>query len=368
MRHSHRRLLTGGALVLGALPCAPALHAAPQSKNKPELAFFEGELEAARDEARKRNVPLLVLAILEGEEENDRFRGSVVGNSEIAKGTDGTAIVILTNDGTHSLKKVAVEDEEGKRVQVEVCSVFGTRSCEAHKQNWDRVYLDYTDHQGGEGEWDLPETLVIRPDGTLASRHNTGNPPPVDEFMKALLKVQRESGKGLTRDEWMLVLRELEAGRGRLQSETWAEAWRAFDAVLGVVGTGPYGTEAKAGADKALGAMRARIEAAQKLLAPETVREGFGTLLDCAQEYGGTPVEKELAAAIKEAESDKELKPLIAAYKVERAAEELWEESQELERAGDEKGARRVLRKLLGKRYTETPAAKRAREKYPDLG
>ena len=57
----------------------------------------------------------------------------------------------------------------------------------------------------------------------------------------------------------------------------------------------------------------------------------------------------------------------IAAWKLEKEAEDIWAEAHELLKKGQRRPAEKLLRKLLRSKFAGTEVAQRVREKYPDL-
>ena len=80
----------------------------------------------------------------------------------------------------------------------------------------------------------------------------------------------------------------------------------------------------------------------------------------------GLPVEKEIAARLKQAEAQKQLQAEIALVKLEAEADALLRAAQELADAQKDKQLEKTVRKLLGARYAATPAAGSARSLWPD--
>lgn len=346
---------------------APLAHAQRRKKEGPkpeELAYFDGDLEQARTEAAQRNVPVLVLCVKEGEEANARFRDQLRDNTALA-GATHDLVVILVNDGTHALVERRVRGPDGEKVEVEVCEDYHTRSCDVHRRNWDAVYQQFVVGPKA-GLWELPEVIVLSPGWEIDSRIYHGQPPGDAEIVTALQKARVKAGPGITRGELVEVERLAAEGRRLVQAKLWAEGWRAWDGVLATIDRGPYGSEASAAREVALGGMRADLERAKSLLTPETVREGYRSIARMLETYAGSPLEKQVETVARGAERDPALKDSIRALKVELEAEALLREAEQLYAAGEEGKAKALIRKLLGRKYAETEAARLAREKYPD--
>ncbi|MCP3916611.1 MAG: hypothetical protein GY711_13730 [bacterium] len=356
-------------VLAGCILCAPAI-AQRKGKGKEvrldRVAYFDGRLAEAQKQARERNVPIVILAVLEGEEASDRFRDQLRDNRTLAQGARG-AIVVLVNNGTHETKKLKVKGADGKSKTVEVCEQYHTPSCEVHQRNWDGVYQEYVATKSEDGRWDLPSAYILSPKNEIAKVLYDAQPPSDSEILAALRDAQRAAGPGITLEELRLVQKLTADGQLMMRAKGWADAYRHYSGVLGIVATGKYGEEAERESKAALEWMRKDLDAAAALLTPESVREGYTKLHEMTRAYAGSPLEKPVADALKSAARNPELKEAVAALKVEFAAEDLWEDAQELLRKGDDKGAKKLLRKILGKRYAATPAAERVRTQHPEL-
>jgi hypothetical protein len=362
-----RSLLRSVARTVPFLALSLALASAPPaSAQKPEPAatvtWYEGDLDAARKEASERNVPLLVFAIKEGEEESDRFRDATMTNKVLPKLAD-RAVLLVVNDGEHPPRTIQDKDADGNPRERRVCSLFGTPSCDGHRRNWDRVYLEYGAVGTTDGNWTLPEGFVLKPDGTLHERHNTGNPPSVDAIVASFERAAKDAGPGLSRAQLENVKNSLADAERALRSESWAEAWKSATAVLAITPSSRWAEQAKVQVATSLDAMKKKLDRVLPLLTPEHIQEGYPALAKLAKELAGTPIAKDIEAQAKRVEKDKELKESVAHIKLELEGEEMWREYERLQEAGEDAKARAVLKKLLAPRFEETTAGKRAREK-----
>ncbi|MEE8467860.1 MAG: hypothetical protein V3T22_05365, partial [Planctomycetota bacterium] len=82
-------------LLLTALPAAAAQRGKRKSKPPQALNYHDGELAAARAEALGRNVPVLVLCILEGEEANERFQHQLLDNPPLVAAALHALVVLV---------------------------------------------------------------------------------------------------------------------------------------------------------------------------------------------------------------------------------------------------------------------------------
>lgn len=342
-------------LTLCLLTLVPAAAAQRGGKApKPEaIPYFDGKLEDAVKEISERNTSMLVLCCKEGEEANDRFREQLRDNASFAAAL-GDTLVLLVNDGSHERTKITRRNAEGNKEKVEVCEAYHTETCDQHKRNWDRVYQTWmADH--ADGAWPLPCALIINPDGTLHQLVATGQPPSDDEMLKPLKIVRAKAGPSITRDE-LRVIKELTAdGEAMASARSWVDAWHAWNGILQITESGKFAAAAEEGRAAAAVGMQAQLE-------DLSTREGdpnaiYPRLAEFTGKAQGTPLEKEankaLAALAKHPDIDADL---VKRIKLEMEADALLREAQALLRAGNEKAAKKVLKKLRAKKYEDTPA------------
>lgn len=113
--------------------------------------------------------------------------------------------------------------------------------------------------------------------------------------------------------------------------------------------------------------LAAETEAAVALLVPGTAAKGYANLLELVEACAGLPNERDLRKRLRDAERAPELREEIARYKLEQEAEALWNEALAQLDAGDERRAERTIARLLKTpKFADTPAAKRAAERFPE--
>ncbi len=350
-------------LLLPALLCAlgsvPAFAEGRGAQAPEALPYFDGPLDQLLEECAERNAPLLILCCKEGEEASDRFRDALLDNGSLARDL-GAAAVLLVNDGEHPRTRIQRRNAEGKREKIEVCSAFHTATCEVHRRNWNAVYQRFLSSRG-DGSWPLPSALVIAPEGSLVTLIFTGQPPGDDAMSRAVAEVQRSAGPAVAAAD-LAALRSL-AGelKRRVAAQSWPEAWHTCDALLALA---PAGRHAKAAQ-----ALRPRIEEglvealAAYTNATASIDERYAALARFAESARGTPIEKQAAAARARLARDPKLDPeVVRRVGIEIEAEQLLTRARGLLRAGDERGAKRLLKKLAGKKYRGTKAAREAEQ------
>jgi hypothetical protein len=340
----------------------PAQSRGRKKKAKPRLEPFVGTLQEAKKASQEQNVPLIVHVILEGEPQNDDYRNQILPYADLIVASE-KAIVLVANNGEHSQKKV-IEEIEGRRVSTMVCSVYPEfANCAQHRQSWDSIYLAYHDKAG---EMQCPQTMLLNPDGSQSWRHNDGNPPQVKAVLKKLQAAQKAAGPGLTRPELADIKRLVKEAARSTDGKLWAQAWRDWNGVLAITKVGTFADQARAAQPKLVEKMRAEISELAKGLVPGEAVKTYAALDALLVECATTPVEAELRKALKRAEKDKLIADEIRAWKLEREATGLLREAEDCFAAENKKCARKALRKLFGKKYSQTEAAARGREAFPE--
>ncbi|MEW6074350.1 MAG: hypothetical protein AB1726_17380 [Planctomycetota bacterium] len=317
-----------------------------------------GTVEVVRQESTERNAVLAIFVIQEGEEANDRFRNGVFRHPEIAARC-AELLVLLVNDGDHPPRTIR-EKKDGEVVEREVCSAFGTPTCDDHRRWFQRVFQDYQ-----EGDvLRTPQLLLVLPDGKLHARI-------VDEHdvprIAAVFDRAREVAGPSVRGEALGEVRaEGGAGRAALARCEWLRAFRAWNRVHELAPAGPWAAEAKEGLAAALEGLRGEIAAARARLEAGEIAAGYGRLLELCEELRGSPLEKDAVQAIRAAEKNPAWKEEIRRFQREAAAEAIWQELLAALAAERERAVERLARQILA-RFGDTKAAARVRERFPDL-
>jgi hypothetical protein len=342
------------AALISLAPDAQAQRRGTKGPKPEAIPYFDGQLDAALLQSKERNTPILIVCCKEGEEANDRFREQLRDNGSFAAALGG-ALVILVNDGTHERKQVTRRGPDGKKKRVEVCEAYHTPSCDHHKRNWDGVYRTFLSEHG-DGSWPLPCALILAPDGSMQTLVATGEPPSDDEMLKSLKLTRAKHGPSITLDELKRVKELMQDGQAMDSAKAWPDAWHAWNGVLLITERGRLAEQALEGRAAAEQGLRARLEEFEKDESPPDVR--YPVLAEFAARAAGTPVHKAASLAVKALERHPDIdKGLVKRVKLELEAEALLRDARALLRAGDEKAARRVLKKLAGSKYAGTPAA-----------
>ena len=331
-------------------------------------AWFHGTLSEAQAEARERNVLLVVCCVFEGEEASGRFQDAL-SEDNLLSGLSTELILILANDGDHEQKEIRVKGTDGKRVKKSVCSAFGTYGCDAHKRHWDPVYKDYVLPDGGE--WKLPEIFLVRPNGKLERRFlegiygDSGGAPPISTVAREVEIFQKIIGRGVRAQDLASLRRGRTIAKAVARAKLWADSWRAWANVSGLAPSGPTAEAAKSGMELALKEMKLTLETQAKRLVPATLEDAYRRIR--AMGSDDSPLKREVRRVLGAARRDPALKSRLAEIDLILEAEELLEDLEAALQAKNSGLAKRLLRKLVGKKLGHTPAAETAKERYKDL-
>lgn len=341
------------SLTLALAPDAGAQRRGAKGPKPEAIDYYDGKLEEALVEIKERNVPLLIVCCKEGEEANDRFREQLRDNGSFAASL-GDTLVMLVNDGTHERKPITRRGKDGKKKRVEVCEAYHTSSCDHHKRNWDSVYQTFvTDHK--DGEWPLPSALIITPEGELQTLIGHGEPPGDAEMLKPLKQVRAKFGPSITREQLKQVKEFTADGEAMASAKAWPDAWHAWNGVLQVTEDGTFGKRALEGLAQAELGLKEQVKAMGEAEGDPNAR--YPRLAEFAAKAQGTPVAKDASKLVKALEKHPDIDAdLVRGVKLELEAEALLREARALLRAGDQRSAQRVLKKLTGKKYRDTPA------------
>jgi hypothetical protein len=364
----------GSAILLAAALIGPigatvgSAQSRRSARDAPPVVPFQGTLAEARSLASDRHVPLLVLVIYEDDawdpkDHHDQVEliAAVQSDRDLAQPLE-RALVALACNRVHELETIEVGEGEARRT-VKRCPSYHTDSCSVHQRLFEDAYVAWNT----DGALVSPYVALLAPDGEIRMRRDDGSSPSGKELRAAIEKAQERAGLGLTAAEHARVLGLCADGRAAAQRKLHGNAWRAWDAVLGVTQNTRYAEEARAGSEAALAGMATVREQARGEVAAGHAVEGYRLLVELQEQAQGTPIERDLAKEVRALETDKAHREAIQAFKREREAAALLAEVETLFAAGDERRARAKLRGLL-RRYRDTEAAAQARERWPDGG
>ena len=365
----------GMCLALLALPAAQA-GGKPKAKDKkpepqksaapaalPPLQVFTGKLADARKLARERNAGLLIhVMIKDMDGENQEYRKRFLEEPALRAACE-RLIVLISDNGQHPSKSIE-ETVDGKKQTREACSVYPWfQSCAQHQLNLNDLALEYRDE---DGSMHCPQTILQAPDGSVLVRLNSSGVGDPAEIEAGVAELEKKFGKGLLPAEWTELARALDEGRGAQASRTWPLALRRWTRVRELSPLSAYGTEAAKVLPEIERALATELEETCKGLVPGSAAAAWRRLSDLQTACSGLPFEKQVAARLKQAEAQKDIQAEIAVVKLEAEAEALLKTAQEQADAKKDKELEKTVRKLLGKRYAATPAAKSARTLWPE--
>ena len=352
-----------GAILLSGLILTSSVSTHTRSVETPRLTPHVGDLESAAKEALERNAPVIIHIILEGEEMNDAYRDDILTDKELIKLSEG-CIVIIGNNGEHKQKTIK-EKVGGVSKERTACSAYPMfENCDGHRKIWNPLYHEYQDE---DGEMGCPQTIVLSPSGEIDWRHNVRNPPAPSEVQGALKAAQKKHGKSLTEGGLRAVKGHTVAAKNAEQAEKWALAWTRYQEILDLISVGKWSEIAKPGQERSAKAIRAQLASLLERFKPGEVAGPWRELIVLTEATKDTPFAREVMALKKKIERDKSLKNDIKAIKTEMEAEAIWDEADGLLRRGEERKAMKLLKKLIGKKFTGTKTQARVRERFPEL-
>ena len=356
LRSSSLRSLTR---VLGAFALVFLTGAHAQRSGSAFPPVFTGDLDQARIESAERNACLVIGFIQEGEETNDAFRSEVWQNPSFARAVADT-VNLVVNDGEHPQIKIVDKREDGTSVEREVCSHYHTKTCAMHKRLMNIIYQEFNQ----EGDLKTPQLIVVSPDGKEFGRLIDNQ--DVKANVGLVLRAQKKAGTPITTLGLRVIKRQRKVASDAAKREDHAAAWHAWKKVLVHAQESSWATEAKTGVTTAEAGYKEQVAEAQASLEAGEIIAGWRQLRTLGTAWKDTPFAKEHGRLLKKVERDKRYKDVIAAEKKEVEAAELWAQCLEHIRAGEEKAALKIARKLI-RRYRETEAGQAALAKFPEL-
>lgn len=175
------------------------------------VAWWAGTWDDAVEDARRRNVPLIVAFVMDNEEANDRVVAGLYKDDAFIKATE-RAVAILACPNTH---KPIEQKINGKNMRV--CSKFGHATCEAHKQMEMEVRLTFWP----DGRVATPTHIIVLPDDTKVGM--LSDVMPTGSYVSALKTGRTKlGGRGLTRVEYAQAIELLEQAKAAIAADDYA--------------------------------------------------------------------------------------------------------------------------------------------------
>lgn len=385
--------------------------AAPAQK---AVEWWPGSWEKAFEEAKKRNVPLLIGINQDGEEANDRVALALYKDPAFIK-LSAFCVPILGSKDNHGQE---MQDLRGGATKV--CSRFGGVPCQTHQEHERRAVPLLFAEKGVS----TPFHAVVLPDESVSNRlHDVHE---VSLYEQAVKEAQRTLGPGLTAEQYrsaeaalkaaraaaredkipetVAALAELDkAARGTPVAKEGEEIVRAMEAKARTLIEEAKG-EAKAGrhadalrrlarglsafkgaavakeikdADTAIRKSKEGQAAAALLAKEDKARPAFDKGRDletqkdfvkAAREYlkvlgaaPGTPLAADAEARLAAMKDDPDVGPLVAPVLAEREADEALKAAQAALRKGEKTQGTSLLKELIAK-WPKSAAADRARK------
>lgn len=406
-------------LAIGTTASALAVNKREVDKNGNGIRF-QNDFDRAFEEAKERNVPVLVGLIQDGEAENERIVTETYRNKKFIDLSRGL-VVLVGSRGLSTEHGYDEQDRDGKTKRI--CSKFGAITCTEHQSVEVAIFREYSKN----GRVDTPLHILIHPvDGRRLGEAD--DYISMSRLSSLVKKAQREVGRGLDDDEYFEVLAELEAAKKAMEEKQYEVALEelgkiadlqaggtlvegAAQLVDEIVGRG-YEMLAKAAehgeagefghmhailevlneefrdvrdlyrdakklerthasnpeSKKAAKAIRlepearAELEKAQGYVDRENYSGALLTLRLLLEKYDGTPSSTEGARLLERLESDPKIQKAIAEQEEKTNCNKWLRAGREFERQGDREKARAEYQRILDQ-YPDSSFAKEARER-----
>lgn len=191
------------------------------------IEWWSGSYDGAFEEATRRNVPVLVAFIQDGEEANERIVSGLYTDPTFIK-LCGKIVPMVTGIKVHKPKKQKI------RGKIEsVCSRFGAVKCSRHKA----LELDARSELWPGGMVKTPAHIWVLPSGKVHSRLIDVHPSAV--FVDTLRQIQRKIGPGISASAFRQGQALLEKARKAAAADELTVAMTALTELRGLVPVGP---------------------------------------------------------------------------------------------------------------------------------
>lgn len=348
------------ALLCGLAPAQKPPPRGKQREGPPTLACFAGDLAAAQARAKLRNVPIVAIAILDGEPDNDKARADLLKSEALAAMSQG-CVLFFSNHGQHAQVEITEPAPDGGEPRKrKVCSQYRTANCAEHQQHWDEIYNGYN----VDGELNCPQALILMPDGALLHRTTPGIVPTEADIETALNLARAELGRGMDDAAMERASAAEKRGRAAEAQGKHGSAWRAFAEVLAESPDGPLAASAKQGQARNVAALDAARTSATAKLAEGDGLAGYLELEALAADWRGAPQVTDVERVMRQALKQPALKESLARKRREDEAQALWIEAEALKAAKPKEHERKV--RTLLRKYAGTAAHAAAAKAYPD--
>lgn len=326
---------------------------AAQAKKEP-VYFWRGNLKAAKEEARARNVPIMVVVLQDNEESNDGFVTGTLTTPEFRKLADA-CVTILAHKDPHGTVEA---DLDGKRVGV--CEKFRTITCDEHRHIERQVYEAYFGADGVR----TPNVKFCTPDGKVEATLEDIN--PMTAYSQACAKIVRKIGPGFDRTGLAKAKAELVEAKARLEAGDVAAALGLAQAIAQAAPKAELGVKAQAFCEEVSGRVKKSIDEAKTLAAGGDHWGAAERIDELKQSSQKTPFATEVGAAERDLARTKEGKEALAGIARDRSFKKVFDKARDLEVKGETKRAYAEYARIV-QALKDSPLGRRAEARLEAL-
>ena len=368
-------MLSPLTVLLGALLAGVSIAPEPASSPTPSsprpltqetveallLLPYPGTLAEARAEALERNASVCMMLAIEDSESSDRFVDQTF-RSKLLLDRSSDYVLLWGNNGHHDTAPFEVgRDEDGKPIVKELCKRFRTPTCDAHKKVLDAAWTEFA----VDGELDCPRAIVLKPDGSLHEDLFTGESIGDRKIVTSIDAVIKQAGAPFSIEELTLLRSTIAAALAAQEAYEFAEEWRQWQRVLDSTKSAHWTGQARTAQKEAISLLQDDFDT-MVAFEEESPVQAYKAWYERLSSWAGTPLIEPVEKRMKLLERSKETRDEIRTWKRAQEAQAMLDEAIELVKAGQEKKAERVAKKLIRK-YAKTPAGERAAKKWPHL-
>lgn len=319
------------------------------------LEWWTGTWEEATEEARKRNVPIIVAFVMDNEEANDRIVKGLHKDPAFIKATK-RAIAVLACPNTH---KPVERKVYGKSTRV--CNKFGHVKCEVHK----KLEMEVRALFWPTGRVATPTHFVVLPDETKVE--TLRDVLPTDAYVGALKRGRSKlGGRGLTHKEYVQAQALLKKTKAALASGDYLLTGTSLKELRKMTKGTPLDEEAVQ-LSTTLSEEGARIATrAEAAAAAGDWVEALRLVRDGAAAFRGTDLHKTLKKTESKLSKTKDGRAAVRVLKAEDRARPNFEKAEKHEKERDYVKAVRAYYRVLNM-AAGSPLAARARARLDAL-
>jgi hypothetical protein len=328
---------------------------------QPTIEWWPGSWEAAFEDARARNVPVLIGFVMDGEEANDRIVAGLYQDASFVKVTD-RLVPIIVSMGMHATAKREVRGQT-----ISVCSRFGGIPCSQHKDLESTARTTYWDR-----DVQTPSHVMVLPDGVEVGRLiDVHGPSAFEDLLKQARR--KLGGGGLDAPTWREASRRLRLAELALDKGELEEAIGGLKAFEEQVGKSPA-LDVAARLRKRLGSRITELIAdAQEQVEAGDLVAALHILVEGAETFAAIEGASDLRREAARIRQSKEGRAAALILDREERGRPSWKQGQAAEKAGEWVAAieayAAVVEKAGGTPLAEKAAARiQAIQADPDIG